>query len=161
MEMIEDKVFGYLKYDYDWERVYSITMFNRETDIYLSITGDEDEEIQDTQRNAFLQFQANKDKILNDSEEKLLEYYIQNYDQLAYRLNDDRIEEVLPRVSTIEELGKIMEPTMLVFQRNFDTNINKFGIALGCKWDDEAGIGIRFKNGEIVEIGSDDIILGL
>lgn len=161
MKSIEDKVFGLLKYDCDWERMYSITMFNKETDVYLSVTGEKDEEIQDTQRSAFLQFEDNKNRIIKDSEEKLLEYYVQNYEKLANRISNDKIEEVLPKVSTIEELGKIMEPTMIVFQRNYDHNINKFGIALGCEWDDEAGMGIKFKNGEIVEVGSDDIILGL
>lgn len=161
MKSIEDKVFGFLKYDCDWERMYSITMFGKEIDVYLSVTGEEDEEIQDTQRSAFLQFEDNKNRIIKSSEEKLLEYYIENYEKIANMISDDKIEKVLPKVSTIEELGKIMEPTMIVFQRNYDHNINKFGIALGCEWDDEAGIGIKFKNGEIVAIGSDDIILGL
>lgn len=161
MKSIEDKVFGHLKYDCDWERMYSITMFNKETEVYLSITGEEDEEIQETQRNAFLQFEANKNRIIKNSEEKLFEYYIQNYEKLVDKVSDDKIEEVLPKISTIEELGKIIEPTMIVFQRNFDNNINKFGIALGCEWDDEAGLGIKFKNGDIVEVGPDDIILGL
>lgn len=161
MKSINDEVFGCLKYDCYWERVYLITMFNRKIDIYLSVTGEEDEEIEEAQRNAFLYFEANKESIIKNAEEELLKYYIQNYEEFADGINEEKLREVLPRISTVKELGKIIEPTMIKFPYSFGSNMNKFGILFGCEWDDEGGIAIRFENQKIVEIGPDDIMLGL
>lgn len=164
MKKIEDKVFGNLRYDCNWEKVYPITMFGIKEDVILYVSGQEDEEIEDAQRNAFIYFETNKGEIIREVEEKLLDYYKKNYqknyDYLSETISIEEIEEVLPKVSRVEELGKIMQVTAIKFPYSFGYEANAVNIIIGCEWKDEeeCGVGVQIENGEIVIVDSWDTV---
>ena len=46
-----------------------------------------------------------------------------------------------------------------MFPLTFDESVEEFGFLCDCDWDKENGIGIKFTNGLLSEIGYQDILL--
>ena len=52
----------------------------------------------------------------------------------------------------------MLQPKQIMFPLTFDENIEEFGFLCECDWDKENGIGIKFVNGVLSEIGYQDIL---
>lgn len=154
----QDEIFGTLQYECNWETIYTINIFNRKIDVILSVEGEEDEEIEEGQKNSFIDFEKNIDAIIIDVEYKLFEYYKKNYMEFKEGIDEEFWEQKVPDIKEKEELGNYVKPYMIRFPYTFDRNVKVYGIIFDCPWEDEAGIAVKFKNGQI-EVGFDDIIL--
>ena len=53
----------------------------------------------------------------------------------------------------------MLQPKQIMFPLTFDESIEEFGFLCECDWDKENGIGIKFVNGVLSEIGYQDILL--
>ena len=58
-----------------------------------------------------------------------------------------------------DKIYSLLQPKKILFPLTFDENIEEFGFLCECDWDKENGIGIKFVNGVLSEIGFQDILL--
>jgi hypothetical protein len=73
-------------------------------------------------------------------ERKVHEYYTAN------TLDDN------PTLASPSHIWKLLEPATLVVLPSKDDSV-VFLLIMECQWDSEHGLGVRFKNGSIVDIG--------
>lgn len=52
----------------------------------------------------------------------------------------------------------MLQPKQIMFPLTFDENIEEFSFLCEYDWDKENGIGIKFVNGVLSEIGYQDIL---
>lgn len=158
--MKKDELFGEIIYEDLWIGTIEITMFGKNQKILLNIYGEENEEITPNQRDAFSQFKLNMPNIVKESEDKIFEYYLENCDDYrAMQSNSEEVEKIAPKISSIDELGKLVTPTSLLIRYDFEDGIRRVGILCDCTWEPEHGLGISVENEEVVEIGLQDIVL--
>lgn len=158
--MKKDELFGEIVYEDLWIGTTEITMFGKNQKILLNIYGEENEEITSNQRDAFSQFKANMPNIVKESEDKIFEYYLENFeDYRAMQSNSEEVEKIAPKISSIEEMGKLVTPTSLLIRYDFEDGIRRVGILCDCTWEREHGLGISIEDEKVVEIGLQDIIL--
>lgn len=158
--MKKDELFGEIIYEDLWIGLTEITMFGENKKIILNIYGEENEGITPNQRNAFTQFKLNMSTIIKKSEGKIFEYYLENYDDYrAMQSNSEEVEQIAPKISSIDELGKLVTPTSLLIRYDFGDDVRRVGILCDCTWEREHGLGISVENEEVVEIGLQDIVL--
>jgi len=158
--MKKDELFGEIIYEDLWIGAIEITMFGKNQKILLNIYGEENEEITSNQRDAFSQFKLNMPNIVKESEDKIFKYYLENCDDYrAMQSNSEEVEKIAPKISSIEELGKLVTPTSFLIRYDFEDGIRRVGILCDCTWEPEHGLGISVENEEVVEIGVQDIVL--
>ena len=58
-----------------------------------------------------------------------------------------------------DKIYSLLQPKQIMFPLTFDENIEEFGFLCEYDWDKENGIGIKFVNGVLSEIGYQDILL--
>lgn len=153
-----DEILGTLEYGVNWEKPYTIKIFNNEVEVVLSIEGEEDDEIEAGQKESFLQFYNNIEAVMFDAEYKLFEYYKNNFSIFRERINEELRDTMIPLIRSKDELGNFVKPYMIRFPYTFGKDIKVFGILFDCPWDDEAGVAVKFENDRI-SVGKDDIIL--
>lgn len=113
-------------------------------DVQLDI--DEDEGVEDFQRVAFRQFAANEKDILRTCEQVLADYR----DRELANLDCDGSYAELPIEESVS-LRSICFP--------YAEEAPVFGLLLDCDWDPDNGIGIRFENGVLDAIGTQNLLL--
>ncbi len=160
LKMKKDELFGEIVYEDLWIGTTEVTMFGENRKILLNIYGEENEEINSNQRDAFSQFKANMPSIVKESEDKILEYYLENYeDYRAMQSDSEEVEKIAPKISSIDELGRLVTPTGLLIRYDFEDGIRRVGILCDCTWEQEHGLGISVENEEVVKVGLQDIVL--
>ncbi|MEK4112857.1 hypothetical protein ABIC86_002878 [Paenibacillus sp. DS2363] len=158
--MKKDELFGKIVYEDLWIGTTEITIFGEKRKILLNIYGEENEEITPNQRDAFSQFKANMPSIVKESEDKILEYYLENFeDYRAMQSDSEEVEKIAPKISSIDELGRLVTPTGLLIRYDFEDGIRRVGILCDCTWEQEHGLGIGVENEEVIEVGLQDIVL--
>ena len=66
--MKQDSIFGDLYFQVTWKGKYEYVLFQQACVVELSVEGNEDEEIAETQRQAFINFNESKGILTNQSE---------------------------------------------------------------------------------------------
>jgi hypothetical protein len=94
---------------------------------------------------------------MSEAENRLLAYQSvcdEYRDQLGVT---ERKHPKVPLISSLDELGRLIEPEAVVFRY---TNARPtFGLLLKCSWEEEHGVGIKFVNGKVTQVGFQDIVL--
>lgn len=158
--MKKDELFGEIVYEDLWIGTTEITMFEKKQKILLNIYGEENEEITPNQRDAFSQFHANMINIVKESEVEIFNYYLENFeDYRSMQSDSEEVEKIAPKISSIEELGKLVTPTILLIRYDFEDGVRRVGILYDCSWEPEHGLGISIEDEKVVEIGLQDIVL--
>ena len=152
--MMTDPVFRNLEYEYGWNGTIEFNCFGRTEEVSLTISGEEDTPVTDHQRDSFKAFLETWDKIMDDVAEAIGKYYISLREELGY---DREYNICYPPVELPSDvLGMISLDQMVIPDDGiYDGRCVCF--AFSCSWDDENGIGIRFLNEMIDEIGYQDI----
>ena len=135
---MKDPVFGNLEYEYGWNGTVEFNCFGRREEIALTVSGEEDDPITDYQHNSFRAFMETWERIMSDTAEA---EYNADYPPL------DNTESILQMIS----LDMMVIPEDGIFDGRCVC------LAFSCSWDEENGLGIRFVNEEIDEIGYQDI----
>ncbi|MDM5186324.1 hypothetical protein QUF99_02520 [Bacillus sp. DX4.1] len=92
-------------------------MFGKTQNVHLNIYGEKDEEITSHQRKAFLQFRINMSKIVKEAETEIFKYYLENFeDDRAMQSDSEESGKIDPRMSSIEELRKLVTPTRMLIK---------------------------------------------
>ena len=144
--VINDEVFGEMRYKYRWYKREKLTLFGREWDITVAAKDYSGKEITDAQRSSYRWYLANSAYISETIAEKLINYINTNCEALAEDWHDAR------KVGTAAELDGILTPTALIVKQE-GTMI----VLLDCVWDEEHGIGIQIFPEYV--IGSQDVFL--
>ncbi|MRX67093.1 hypothetical protein SAMN06265349_1021027 [Flavobacterium resistens] len=158
--MKKDEIFGEIMYDELWKGFTQISMFDEVYKVSLDIYGEEDAEIDFIQKEAFVKFTEKMPEIMRQVESHIFKYYLQNIeDYRAMRTSIDDADKVAPKISTIEELKKLVIPLSILIQYDFGDDIRRIGILCDCTWETEHGLGIKIENEKVVETGLQDIVL--
>lgn len=68
-------------------------------------------------------------------------------------LMDEDPDEVVPEIKEAEELASLCGLVALHVGGISNSGEPRFGIALGCSWEEEHGAGVRFIGLKVVEAG--------
>lgn len=155
---LRDQVVGELRFVDYWERSETIKLFGREFYVTMMFDGEPDEELDESQREAFIAFKADQDGCLARAERALLDYYARISPEVRERLGDSA-DQLAPAVSTGPELIRLLTPTHLSFPLDFPDDGRVAGLILDCTWDPGRGVGLKWVNEEVREVGTQDVIL--
>jgi len=155
----KDELFGTIIFEDLWKGETSITMFGRAEKATLYINGEENNEITSNQRETFLNFQSNMDRIMSEAEASIFEYYQSIYEDYRAMSNSDEADIVAPKISSERELSRLVKPTSLLIRYDFEDGIRRVGVLCDCTWEPEHGLGISIENEKVIEIGFQDIVL--
>lgn len=140
MKTIDDKVFGQLTYNYQWERKIEASLWGRSQELLLAIESetDEDESVSEVQRAAYQAFQQQHVAL----EEEMLERLVQ------YCREELKIEDCTGETFLVHNV-----PTSIFFPLS-----GEWAIMFDSDYDEEEGLTAVVRGGQ-VEVGSQDIIL--
>ncbi|RJS64153.1 hypothetical protein CJ485_05175 [Priestia filamentosa] len=159
MMEIKHDIFGELSYEDGWKRDIRISLFGDERIVTLIIDGYDDAEFEEAQMAAYNSFFKDKDRLLKQAEDAILEYYLEVYKEYRERLGDEFADKMAPVLSTKEEIAKIVEPRELFFPMVFDEDVRQVGLLLECTWEPEHGLAVKFEDEKVIEVGYQDIVL--
>ena len=79
---------------------------------------------------------------------------------MEYRdmVGDESSDKIAPIITTIQELGKLVEPVGLIILPDFEDGIRRVGLIFNCTWEED-GVGVKFENEQVVEVGYQDIVI--
>ena len=83
----------------------------------------------------------------------LVDQYWLMRDLVIDTLIDEKPDDVVPKITHPEDLAKLCGLVAVHVGGESRTGDPRFGIELGCNWDDEHGAGVRFLGLRIVESG--------
>ncbi|MCU0293407.1 MAG: hypothetical protein MUF10_15700 [Thermoanaerobaculaceae bacterium] len=159
MRVVDDPVVGRVAYvRFFWEREESIRLFERDYSVRVRFRGDEDAPLEDAQRCAYAGFRSHRSKLLADAECAVHRYYGEIVAEYREMLGDDA-ERAAPVVTTLAELGAIITPTYLLVPRTSRLDQRVVGLICECTWDPSVGLGVRFLNEAVAEVGAQDVVL--
>ncbi len=125
-----------------------VPFFGESTVCGLSISTDEDLQIQDEQREVFVDFMKHKELYAQQAEIALFHYYLSE--------RDDLDDESAPMITEVGQLKNMIEAVgVTIFQSELFGR--SFGLAYGCTWNDR-DLGVRFVDGLVVKAGDQCII---
>ena len=154
------QIFGNIEFNNGWTRPISITMFGKENVLEINIDADEDAEFEVNQEKAYTFFQEHLDEIVTETNAAILSYYnceisniVSSFTNLAEK------QSFLNKIGDKQQIYSLLQPKQIMFPLTFDESVEEFGFLCDCDWDKENGIGIKFTNGLLSEIGYQDILL--
>ncbi len=158
MNEIFHDVFGKIIYNTYWNRAYNVFFLGKEVMVTLVIDGDEDGEFEPSQVLAFQYFDKNKSILMKAVEEMLFKNYKETYKENRMRYTDNA-DEVLPEISSANQLSEVISITKVIISETFDEESKEVGLMFDASWEPELGIGVKIINGDVAEVGTQDIIL--
>ncbi|WP_339064593.1 DUF6985 domain-containing protein [Fusobacterium animalis] len=145
-DICDNRVFGIMKYDYEWEKVDEIKLFEKEYNITIIAEAFPDEDISKEQEESYLKFKENEKSYIETVENKLKEYVNENLEDLATYWVGAR------KIINITDLAKVVEPKSILFQQD-----GTIVFLAECEWDIENGIAVKLY--PEVEVGSQDVFI--
>ncbi|MFS9041837.1 hypothetical protein QM894_04510 [Streptococcus cristatus] len=157
---LNHQIFGDIEFNNGWTRPISIMMFGKQHVLEINIDADEDAEFEINQEKAYTFFQEHLDEIVTEVNSAILSYYnreisdiVSSFTNLAER------QYFLNKIGDDQQIYSLLQPKQIMFPLTFDESVEEFGFLCDCDWDKENGIGIKFTNGLLSEIGYQDILL--
>jgi hypothetical protein len=137
-----------------------LTIFGNTVAVSLFIPCDEGNEIEAFQREAFAEFQAHKDAMCACAEKAIFDYYQRILPDCRARFGLEFADRLAPEIALPSELGCLVTPTEVIIQRSFtDPPERVVGLLFDCTWDTSLGLGVKFVDGSLDEVGTQDIVL--
>ena len=157
---INHQTFGKLKYNYGWTKDISLDIFNKRHVLEINIDADEDAEFEINQEKAYIFFENYLDEIAKEVDVAIVSYYNREIsDIVSSYTNHKEKQYFLDIIDDKDKIYSLLQPKKIMFPLTFDENVEEFGFLCECDWDKENGIGIKFVNGVLSEIGFQDILL--
>jgi hypothetical protein len=158
MDTVNHAVFGEIFFDVYWKRNYSLTFLSNAIVVTLIIDGDADAEFEDNQFSAFDEFERIKVSLIKDVEERCFQHYMSVCDENRKRF-EAQAEELSPAIRTKDDLNGILSLKQIIVIESFDLAERKIGFIFDASFEPELGIGVECTNGQITNIGHQDIVL--
>lgn len=159
MAKLIDAVAGALEYDYGWCRQVNVNFCGESCAIKLAFAGDEDQELDPGQRDAFAAFWSLRDTLLSNAGTAILSHYKDVRSGVLARITEDDAKESAPLVENTSDLNRIVRLESLFFPEDFGTGARVAGLLAECSWDPSLGLAVRFEDEQIVGVGPQDIVL--
>ncbi|WP_071849853.1 hypothetical protein [Duganella sp. HH105] len=159
MTTLHDDVLGDLSYEYGWIRPYRVQFAGSMTDIQLVVPCDEGDSIEDAQRAAFTEFDTAKNLYAQQAETAIYHHYLSACAEYRERFGPDFADQMAPIIIEQRQIVPLITPTQLIIQQSFSTGDRVVGLLYMCSWEPELGLAVKFVNGSIDEVGTQDIIL--
>lgn len=156
---INHEVFGEIEYSNGWVKNIQLSIFGEKRNIEVIIDEDEDAEFEKIQIDSYIEFFSNIQKRIDDAENATFIHYQSIV--LEYREQFDSEadkNEFAPIITNKKELDSMITPKQIMFPLIFDDK-REAGFVCDCSWEIEHGLGIKFENEEVVEVGFQDILL--
>jgi|GEM_PF-580656 len=153
---INDKIFGVLEFEYIWYKDIMVDFYGRDVEINLSISGDELGDFEDAQYDSYTAFMNIWIDLQPKIVQTVLEYYKQKRHDLGY---DVEFNGDYPVIESVEQIIEHITLAGIKIPYSSPDNAREVGIAFGCTWDSENGVGLRLVNEEIVDIGYQDVAI--
>jgi len=158
MQRLQDDVLGDLEYQYGWTRPYTYPLFGDLINVKLIVPCDVGAEIEEAQREAFLNFDKNKSELMLLAEQSLFDYYQRICDEYRSIVGTELCDTRCPKIENSLQLKPLIRPTEIVIQQSFGTD-RIVGVLFQCTWEPELGLAVKFVNEEVEEVGTQDIVL--
>ena len=157
---INHKTFGKIKFNYGWTKDISLDIFNKRHILEINIDADEDAEFEINQEKAYIFLENHIDEIAKEVDVAILSYYNREIsDIVSSYTNHKEKQYFLDIIGDKDKIYSLLQPMKIMFPLTFDENVEEFGFLCECDWDKENGIGIKFVNGVLYEIGYQDVLL--
>ncbi|MBC1912208.1 hypothetical protein HCJ57_06905 [Listeria booriae] len=157
---INHEVFGNLEFDYGWVKKRELELFGEKRELEIVIDADEDADFEPAQIESYKEFFKAIDTRVQDAELATFEFYQkESPDIRAQYGNDTDVDRYVPKISKKEELYKLVTPKQIIFPMVFDDTEREAGFLCDCSWEIEHGLGIKFENEIVNEVGFQDILL--
>lgn len=157
---INHQIFGNIEFNNGWTRPISIAMFGKQHVLEINIDADEDAEFEINQEKAYTFFQEHLDEIVTEVNSAILSYYNREISDIVSSFtNLAEKQSFLNKMGDEQQIYSLLQPKQIMFPLTFDESVEEFGFLCDCDWDKENGIGIKFTNGLLSEIGYQDILL--
>ena len=141
-----------------WRRNYQVPFLTTERAVVLVVYGEDDADFEDAQYEAFKEFEANSNVILEEVEKALFEYYSSLFAGNREKF-ESQADEMSPMISKREELDDLVSLKKIIVMESFDTESGEIGFVLDAIWNPELGVGIKVVNGKVEAVGTRDIVL--
>lgn len=98
---------------------------------------------------------------VTQAENDIVGNYNSIIDEVIDRLDSDFNfgQKLLNAKDNPSEIFKFLTVKQIMIPMNFDDNTREAGFICDCEWDIENGVGIKYINEQISEIGFQDILL--
>ncbi|MEZ7647054.1 DUF6985 domain-containing protein [Streptococcus constellatus] len=157
---IDHEIFGKIKFNYGWTKDISLNIFNKQYVLEINIDADEDAEFEINQEKAYISFNEHLDEIVKEIDSAIILYYNNEIpDIISGYTNINEKKYFLDIIGDKDKIYSLLQPKQIMFPLTFDENVEEFGLLCDCDWDKENGLGIKFINGTLSEIGYQDILL--
>ncbi|PDZ08839.1 hypothetical protein CON70_26035 [Bacillus pseudomycoides] len=158
MKKINHKLFGELIYDGYWTGKQKIAILGHDKIVPLTIDGEEYDVFSAIQEEAYSKFIADTNRLIQEAEQAIFEYYQEECLEYRAMLGDESADEIVPIITTTQQLGKLVDPIGLTILPDFEDGVRRLGLIFNCTWEED-GIGVRFENEEVIEVGYQDIVI--
>ncbi|GGL58308.1 DUF6985 domain-containing protein [Sporolactobacillus putidus] len=160
VDSINHKIFGKLNFDQGWIKNIDLKIFGKNQKIQIVIDADEDADFEDAQIKSYEKFFEKIDRRVIDAENATFEFY----QTVSPNIRDqykgvEKINEIVPEISRKEDLYHLVFPKQILFPIIFDETKREAGFICDCSWEIEHGLGIKFENEIVTEVGFQDILL--
>ena len=157
---LNHQIFGNIDFNNGWTRPFSITIFGKEHILEINIDAEEDAEFEINQEKSYTFFQDHLDEIVTEANAAILSYYNREISNIVSSFtNLAEKQSFLNKIGDEQQIYSLLQPKQIMFPLTFDESVEEFGFLCDCDWDKENGIGIKFTNGLLSEIGYQDILL--
>lgn len=139
-------VFGEIIFDECyWTKSISQNIFGKVKTIEIAIDAGEDADFDQEQVESYIEFFKN------------INHYIQLAEESVFRFYNEKIAE--KPLTNIEDIYPMVSIEQIFIPVNIEPNIREIGFLGECDWEPEHGLGIRYINESIVEVGFQDVLL--
>ena len=157
---LNHQIFGNIDFNNGWTRPFSITIFGKEHILEINIDAEEDAEFEINQEKSYTFFQEHLDEIVTEANAAILSYYNREISNIVSSFtNLAEKQSFLNKIGDEQQIYSLLQPKQIMFPLTFDESVEEFGFLCDCDWDKENGIGIKFTNGLLSEIGYQDILI--
>ena len=153
-------IFGKLTFNYGWTQELTVTIFGEQYVLEVIIDADEDGKFEVNQEKAYIFFKEHQEEMIKEANTSVVSYYNNEISEIVSGYTDSSVKQYfLDKIGDEEQIYSLLTPKQIMFPLTFDEHVEEFGFICDCDWDKENGVGIKFTNGILSEIGSQDILL--
>ncbi len=152
-----DPIVGDLSFVNFWELNSEISFGGKRYAVPFAFEGEEEDEIDEGQKRAFLAFNRDSVAIMAAVERATLDHYLGRLESLRRMFGPDA-DALAPRLAETDEIGVVVTPTSVWFPRDSQST-REMALLFDCSWDPGHGLAARVVDSEVVEVGPQDIVL--
>jgi hypothetical protein len=141
-----------------WERPIDLPFLGQVRAVRLWVLIDEEGGIEPPQAEAYRDFIGRVNRYMGSAEEAILRYYRSVCDNYRGKMGigaDD--DPKVPLIGSVGELARLVTLEGVYFKYGCDKPT--CGLLCDCTWEEEHGLGVLFEEGEVTDVGFQDVVL--